>query len=650
MMEREIWAPLLLAVAACLGTVHLPWSGAKFGRPLLAAAGIFFYLRYYYWRVCYSMPTHQNRLQHGWALLFLSFETFYILSNCLVLFFLSRHRSRSAEADLAEKSPLRDAPTDIFIATYNESRDILERTIVGALAVLHQDLRVWVLDDGNRAWVRDLAESHGALYTSRIKGKHAKAGNVNHGLEIALEIGRKPQFVLLLDADFIPNQRILARTLGLFEDPTVGIVQTPQHFFNFDPIQTNLLKDSVWPDEQRFFFNVLLPSKDAWGAAFCCGTSAILRVKALQVCGGMAIETVTEDMLTTFRMSEYGYKTILLDEPLSMGLAPEGLAEYISQRSRWCLGAIQQLFTRWSFQGRARMGWVHRLSFFDSIIHWVAGAIFRVMLLTAPLVYWWTGTSVIQADPGDLVCWMLPATLVGTYFMCHYGRMYILPIVNDITQILIAVPVIQTVVIGLIRPFGQPFKVTAKGISSDRVTVHWQMVGPLLLLAGLSVIGMLLRLPAFSHLHGAPGYNLNIIWTLLNAAVMTLAALIGVELPRRRRDERFLVSRPVTVLLDNGVELPCTLQDISLGGALLSRQDGWSTLVGTCMLRLESGNVIEFTPIRRFGQSLALRFNEDKEVRQTLIVELFTGRYSNDVDVIHPVKVFGRLLHRLVFA
>ena len=648
-MNLQLWTPLLLTMGACFATVCLPFGDPKIRRGAMAALGALLYLRYYLWRVQYAMPTHQNWAQHAWALMFLSFETLYIFSNVLVLFFLSRHRNRSADADRAEDSPLRSAPTDIFIATYNESRDILERTIVGALAVHHPDLRVWVLDDGNRPWVRELAEDRGALYTFRIKGKHAKAGNVNHGLEVALATGRKPEFVLLLDADFVPNQRILARTLGLFDDPGVGIVQTPQHFFNADPIQTNLLNDAVWPDEQRFFFNVLLPAKDAWGAAFCCGTSAVLRVKALEACGGMATETVTEDMLTTFRMAEYGYRTILLDERLSLGLAPEGLSEYISQRSRWCLGAIQQLFTRWSFTGKAKIGWVHRLSFLDSVVHWVAGAVFRMLLLTAPLVYWWTGTSVIQANPGDLAYWMLPATFAGTFFMCYYGKMHILPVVNDITQVLVAIPVIQTVAIGLVRPFGQPFKVTAKGLSSDRVTIHWRMVGPLIALAALSLLGMFLRLPAFSHLHGAPGYNLNIVWTILNSAVMTLAALVGVEAPRRRRDERFHVNRPAQVLLDNGTQLECTLEDISLGGARLLRDDGWKALVGSCHLRVESGSMIEFMPVRRMGQALALKFSDAPDVRRTLIVELFTGRYNNDVEVIHPGRVFARLLHCLLF-
>jgi cellulose synthase (UDP-forming) len=225
--------------------------------------------------------------------------------------------NRRLIADARQGSALLDAPTDVLIATYNEAAEILERTMVGALAIEHADLRVWILDDGNRAWVRGLAESLGVHYVARDKGKHAKAGNVNNGVAHALRTGRRPEFFLLLDADFVPKRAILKRVLGLFEEHDVGIVQTPQHFFNYDPVQRSLLCEAAWPDEQRLFFNVLLPAKDAWGAAFCCGTSAVFRVEAFERAGGMATETVTEDMLTSFRFGGHGYRTIFLNERLS---------------------------------------------------------------------------------------------------------------------------------------------------------------------------------------------------------------------------------------------------------------------------------------------------------------------------------------------
>ncbi len=47
----------------------------------------------------------------------------------------------------------------------------------------------------------------------------------------------------------------------------VGVVQTPQHFLNPDPIQTNLSMERV-AQMNSAFFDVGTPSKDAWGGAF----------------------------------------------------------------------------------------------------------------------------------------------------------------------------------------------------------------------------------------------------------------------------------------------------------------------------------------------------------------------------------------------
>jgi cellulose synthase (UDP-forming) len=384
MIEFGDFGPLLGSTGLMLVMFAAFGRGSRACRAIAAALCIFLGLRYLWWHATLGMPKGQNLLQQVWAWMFFFFEAMNNLSSAMVCFFLSRTKDRSADADAAQSSPLLATPVDVFIATYNESAAVLERTIIAAMAIDHPDLRVFVLDDGARAFVHDLAHELGAHYVARVNGKHAKAGNVNNGLKHALSNGRRPAFILLLDADFAPNVNILKRTLGLFAEPDVGIVQTPQHFFNVDPIQTNLLCASAWPDEQRFFFNILLSAKDAWGAAFCCGTSAVFRVAALLATKGMATETVTEDMLTSFKMEEHGYRTIYLNEPLSMGLAPEGLHAYITQRSRWCLGAIQQIYTRWSFLGRAHLRPISRLSSFDGSFYWIFTFPFKILMLTAP--------------------------------------------------------------------------------------------------------------------------------------------------------------------------------------------------------------------------------------------------------------------------
>jgi hypothetical protein len=74
-----------------------------------------------------------------------------------------------------------DHSVTVLVPTYNEPAEVLLPTLAAA-AALRQAREVWVLDDGARAWVRDMAASLGVVYRSRPVREHAKAGNVNAAL------------------------------------------------------------------------------------------------------------------------------------------------------------------------------------------------------------------------------------------------------------------------------------------------------------------------------------------------------------------------------------------------------------------------------------------------------------------------------------
>jgi cellulose synthase (UDP-forming) len=138
--------------------------------------------------------------------------------------------------------PERWPAVDGFIPTYNEPLDVLERTIVGALALDYprDKLKVYVLDDKRRDWLRAFCEEKGAIHVTRPDNLHAKAGNMNNGLKVS-----SGDFIAVFDADFVPYRAFLRRTVPFFQDPSIGIVQTPQHFFNKDPVQSNLSLERV---------------------------------------------------------------------------------------------------------------------------------------------------------------------------------------------------------------------------------------------------------------------------------------------------------------------------------------------------------------------------------------------------------------------
>jgi cellulose synthase (UDP-forming) len=649
MMDLAALGPLLLSLGALALIALMGGRDSTVARAAAAAICALASLRYVWWHLAQAMPEGQAWWQQVYAWIFFVFETGAILSAIIGYLFMSRRVTRSAEVDARSGSRQLDAAVDVFIATYNEGREILERTIVGATALDHADLRVWVLDDGARDWVRGLSQELGVHYVSRTNGKHAKAGNVNNALQVALQTGRAPEFVLLLDADFVPKRRLLLRTLPLFDVADVGIVQTPQHFFNPDPLQANLLCATSWPDEQRLFFNELMPCKDAWGAAFCCGTSAVLRVRALQDTGGLATETVTEDMLTSFKLREFGWRTIYLDEVLSLGLAPESLKEYISQRARWCLGAMQQVYTRWSFLGRAPVGIMNRLGSFDTFLFWSCGFPFRLLMVLTPILYWWSGTAVIRGSLGDMVYWLAPHVLCSMAFVMLFARGRAFPIMTDVTQLLPSIAITRAVASGLLQPAGRAFKVTAKGLSSSGVTVQWRLLRPFLLMAVMLLGGLLINLSPYSSQNGTPGFAVNVVWSLYNLCLLSIAAAACVEEPKRRTEERFATAEPVVIERSCGMRLPCILRDISLTGAQLSRSEGWEGLEQEAVLVLDAGTLrVPFHSVRLAGETCAIRFATGDALRRALIRKLYTGAYDREVQEVSLRRTFIGIVRKVL--
>lgn len=166
---------------------------------------------------------------------------------------------------------------DVFITTYNEPIEMVLATAEAAKAIDYPH-QTWILDDGARPDMAAAAAEAGVGYITRStdwidRPRHAKAGNLNNAL-----FQTDGEFMLILDADQIPDRRILHRTLGYFEDPTVALVQTPQWF-------TNVTESDPLGSQAPLFYGPIQEGKDGWNAAFFCGSNAVLRREALMQLG-----------------------------------------------------------------------------------------------------------------------------------------------------------------------------------------------------------------------------------------------------------------------------------------------------------------------------------------------------------------------------
>jgi cellulose synthase (UDP-forming) len=618
------------------------------GRAVMIAVNLAFMAQYAWWRITETLPPPAYSFEYALALGFLIAEMGGILAAALSLLFLTRTRDRSLEADANAQwlsGQAKCPPIDVLICSYNEERAILERTIVGALAIDYPNFRVWMLDDSRRDWLKILCAQLGCHYLSRSDNAHAKAGNINHALKHLAALPDPPEFISILDADFVPTPRFLKRAMSLFRGAAVGVVQTPQHFINPDPIQINLGAAKFWPDEQRYFFDIVMPAKDAWSAAFCCGTSSIIRMWPLLEIGGFPTDSVTEDYLLSLRLKERGFSTVYLNEALTYGLAPEGLKEYITQRSRWCLGFMQIARGRSGpLSTRSTLSFLDRLSLTEVFLNWTAVYLSRAIGLLIPPVSLAFNLHPFHASLYDLASRFLPYWLWSGLVMHWLSGGRVVPILSDVSQIIVMPQILKAVVFGLARPRGQKFQVTAKGGDRNSGFVEWAVLRPFVCLIALSMAAVAW---AFYVNDGADEIRYSspaLAWTWYNLIVLVVLCFVCIERPRKRAAERFASRELVSVKTSNRTQL-MQLADLSTTGA---RIFGAPPCALGETIELELSNLrVSATIVRCEAGAFAVAFNHSLKSRIATIQHFYSGGHLKPLGSIRILRVAESVLRRV---
>jgi cellulose synthase (UDP-forming) len=585
---------------------------------------------YLQWRLTVTvLPADGAWYEIAWLWFCFIIEVLAIFDQLILYISFLRTTNHSAAADRHE-ARLRALPADqlpsvdIFIPTYNEPIEVLEKTITGALCLDYPKAKVWVLDDGRREWLKAFCESKGIGYLNRPDNAHAKAGNINHALNKT-----DGDFVAIFDADFVPQRNFLMRTVGFFADPRIGIVQVPHAFYNPDPMQANLALRKALPDEQRFFFDVIMPCRDAWDAAFCCGSNSVTRRAALQeVGGGLPTDSITEDMLLSMTLLRKGYVTRYLGEHLAYGLAPESIEAFFVQRERWARGAIQIFFLSKGPFGPG-LTLMQRLLFLPT--HWLTLGLRTFVALAAPLVFLWAGISpVFDVTAPDVVHYYLPLILVTAGGMWVFAPRQHLPLVSLVQSTLLSFRVLPVVLATLIKPFGHPFKVTPKGGASQQSDysrgIFWAAAG----LMAATFAGLLVNMaPEWRIVDDVDVLPVVAFWSAINMIVLFLVCMVALQAPMRRGEERIEIREPIWVVSPTGMIGEFESVDLSLSGT------GVRTGANS-PLRIEAGDAVRVfvkevgfvagCVVRRSQEAVAVQFELPPSLERDLLIrKLFTA-------------------------
>ena len=511
-------------------------------RPLIIFLSCFASMRYFYWRISSTMSV-DTPLSAVVSVLLLAAESYGLL-----ILFLGYFQT----LELVERTPPpvnRLPNVDILIPTYNEAENIIRRTLIGALAVDYSNKTVYVLDDGRRPDIEMMVKALGGFYITRSDNSHAKAGNLNHALALT-----QGELIAIFDADHVPVRGFLKRTVGFFDDSTVALVQTAQHFFNPDPFERNLnLAGKVAP-EQHFFYHVIQPGNDFWNSAFFCGSCAVLRRSALETIGGFKTQTVTEDAHTALELHSRGYRSVYLRQPLAAGLATEAFAAHVKQRMRWARGMAQILRLDCPLFKKG-LSLPQRLSYFNAMLHFFFG-VPRLILISAPLTYLFLGAHPLKANATAVIAYILPHIGLSTIANSKISRQFRHSFWAAVYEVSIAPYTAGVTALAVLNPKLGKFNVTEKGTHLDKAHFDLETSWITVLLLGLSLAGLVIAFPLrliwFSYYGGDPAeldsILLNSLWALANVITLIAAVCVAFEQPQQRAAPRIKRNFPCEIL------------------------------------------------------------------------------------------------------
>ena len=309
-----------------------------------------------------------------------------------MLLVLSFHLLKAAWTGLREADPIRPSDPEAWprvtvqLPLKNEYY-VAERVIRKAAAMDYprDRLDIQVLDDSDdettdrvRAVVASLeAEGVSIRLLHRSAPEGYKAGALNAGL-----LETTADLIAIFDADCVPPEDFLRRTVPFFTDPKVGCVQVRWSFLNrarslLTRLQAMVL-DGLFAIDQFARAASRLPMQFN-------GTNGLWRTATIREVGGWRGEILAEDADLSFRAHLAGYRLVHLRQYAVPTELPEDMAAFRTQQHRWSLGSAQLLRSLGWTVARSDLPFRSKLMMFMHMGRHTIDPLVLMVALTAPL-------------------------------------------------------------------------------------------------------------------------------------------------------------------------------------------------------------------------------------------------------------------------
>ena len=230
----------------------------------------------------------------------------------------------------------------IQLPVYNECY-VMERLLdnISKIEYPREKLEIQVLDDSTDESLESTAQHIQKLRETGLDIHHItrsnrdgyKAGALKEGLKIA-----KGEFIAIFDADFLPHEDWLLKTVPYFKDPEIGVVQTRWSHLNRDfsiltkvqafALDAHFTLEQVGRNSQGHFINFN-------------GTAGIWRKACILDAGNWQGDTLTEDLDLSYRAQLKQWKFKYLEQVETPAELPVIMSAARSQQFRWNKGGAE---------------------------------------------------------------------------------------------------------------------------------------------------------------------------------------------------------------------------------------------------------------------------------------------------------------------
>jgi len=269
--------------------------------------------------------------------------TFCIIEFGLAIQFYKFKKGRILLFNQHKKREEKELPfVTIQLPIYNE-KYVIERLVLACVEMDYpkEKFEIQILDDSTDETVNIVKKIVAQLKTKGLQITHIqredrtgfKAGALQYGLQTS-----KGEFIAIFDADFVPPNDFIKRTIAAFDNDNIGMVQTRWEHINED--YSLLTQLQAFTLDLHFSIEHIGRNSNGYFINFN-GTAGMWRKQAIVDAGGWSADTITEDLDLSYRAQLKNWQFKYLFDVGSPAELPVELNGFKSQQFRWNKGGAE---------------------------------------------------------------------------------------------------------------------------------------------------------------------------------------------------------------------------------------------------------------------------------------------------------------------